>query len=242
MKKLFFLIFIFSLSFAELPFTFFFKDKKEFYSLNTATLLIPSFTIGGAIAKTDTDQQILDYYQSHIRSESINQFLSFWKLMGQEQVILPYAFIGLYGGLKSETPSGAFAKELFSRCARAFIVGTAPLHITRALVGGSRPTRTSTSSKWSPFHRRHGVSGHTYTGAILFINLAQMTDNTFFKTLFYATSTLTGLSRVNDKDHYPSQAFLGWMMAYAACNSVTKGTSNFKFTAGPDRVSLSMAF
>ncbi len=242
MKKLLLYFLFFSSIFADFAFPSLTKDQIQYYSLNTALILAPAFGVGAIIANTETDQQILDYYQSHIANHSFTQFLSFWKLMGQEQVIIPYSILGLYSGLFRNSPSGAFTKELFTRCARAFIVGTTPLHIARALTGGSRPTRTTTGSSWTPFVRRNGVSGHTFTGAIVFITLAQMTDNPFYKSLFYISSTLTGISRINDKDHYPSQVFLGWIMAYASCRAVDQASSNFKLTATPDRISLSMAF
>ena len=53
-------------------------------------------------------------------------------------------------------------------------------------------------------------------GALPFINAARMTENPWLKATLYLGSSLAPLSRVNDDAHYPSQAALGWWLAYLA--------------------------
>ena len=43
------------------------------------------------------------------------------------------------------------------------------------------------------------------------------------KALGYAASFAVPFSRVNDNDHYPSQAALGWFMAYESVQTVMEG-------------------
>ncbi len=54
----------------------------------------------------------------------------------------------------------------------------------------------------------------------MFIDAAKMTDNCWLKTGLYACSVLPAWSRINDDAHFPSQAFLGWWMAYCAATAV----------------------
>jgi len=90
----------------------------------------------------------------------------------------------------------------------------------QVVTGASRPGETDHGSLWAPFQDNNGVSGHSFLGAVPFISAAKMTDNRFWKAAFYAGSTLAAFSRINDDDHYASQAMLGWWMAYVAATAV----------------------
>ena len=188
------------------------------------------------------DVHIHDFYQNRIRNYHTDFFLKFAKKMGQDEVLLAYGLLGSFALLKNNSYPGRFASRLFQKSARAFIIGTIPLHITRTVTGGCRPSTTKRGSSWIPFTKPQGVSGHTYTGAILFINCAQMTENMYIKFFLYSASTLTGISRINDNCHYPSQAFLGWMMAYIACNSVKDNNSIFNSSISPNKISFAFEF
>ena len=59
-------------------------------------------------------------------------------------------------------------------------------------------------------------------GAVPFLTLAGMTDDPLAKCFFYACSPWTGISRINDNLHYASQVWLGWWLAYLACDAVKK--------------------
>ena len=59
-------------------------------------------------------------------------------------------------------------------------------------------------------------------GAVPFLTLAGMTDDPLAKCFFYACSPWTGISRINDNVHYLSQVWLGWWLAYFACDAVDK--------------------
>jgi len=59
-------------------------------------------------------------------------------------------------------------------------------------------------------------------GAMPFITAAQMTENPWTNGCLYSLSVLPAWSRVNDHDHYLSQAVLGWWMAYLAASAVNR--------------------
>jgi PAP2 superfamily len=98
------------------------------------------------------------------------------------------------------------------------VVGVPPMLAMYAVVGSSRPDRDD--SRWHPFQDLHGVSGHTFMGAVPFLTAAMMTDDPWLQAPLVAGSFLTGWARINNDRHYFSQAVLGWWMAYWACRSV----------------------
>ncbi len=60
-----------------------------------------------------------------------------------------------------------------------------------------------------------------FMGAIPFLTLASMyNDNKVVKYLSYAASFAAAWSRVNDDDHYLSQAALGWYLAFESVDAV----------------------
>ena len=205
-------------------------------------MLLASFTIGGVIANSSMDQSAHNFYQDNIRSEATNNFVDTWRPMGQSGALILYGSLGAFCLVANDSEVGEAAGELLFKSGRAFAVGTIPLHIMKQVTGGSRPVNSQRSSYWKPFTLRHGVSGDTYTAAIFFINLAKMTDNIYWKSFFYTVSTFGGIGRINDECHYPSQVFLGWMMAYAACDAVWHTDSKFNLSAGADRVAFGFEF
>lgn len=205
-------------------------------------MLASTFTLGAAIANSPIDQYLQNGYQENIRSNFTNDLTNFWRPQGQTGALYTQIAIGAFATITSGTKAGDFSKELFFKSTRAFIVGTIPLHLMKLLTGGSRPINSKRSSYWKPFTLRHGVSGDTYTGAILFITLAKMVDNLYLKSFLYTASTFAGIGRINDECHYPSQVFLGWMMAYAAVESVWKSDSNFNLSIQGNQIAFAFEF
>ena len=54
-----------------------------------------------------------------------------------------------------------------------------------------------------------------------------MTNRPIIKACFYGLSALPAWSRVNDRKHYLSQAFLGWYFAYMAASAIEE-TEDYK--------------
>jgi len=49
-----------------------------------------------------------------------------------------------------------------------------------------------------------------------------MTDNKWLKGFYFVASTIPALSRVSENAHYPSQAILGWTLAYVSTTSIAE--------------------
>lgn len=124
--------------------------------------------------------------------------------------------------LLDDLPYGSAVAEWGERSLRTLLVGGPPMLGLQYLTGGSRPGETSHESKWTPLQDNNGVSGHSFMGAIPFLSAAKMTDNRWLKAGCYTVSVLPAISRINDDDHYPSQAFLGWWLALAAASAVDR--------------------
>jgi hypothetical protein len=166
-------------------------------------------------ANTNADRWIRDKYQQNLRSGGTDDVARVAKVPGTALVAVPVT-IGAYGaGYLLRNPT---IREWSQRSFRATIVGAPSLLILQSAIGSHRPE--DGNSHWNPFHTSHGVSGHAYLGAVPFITAAEMSESPYRKGLFLALSTLPGLSRINDNEHYFSQTALGWYLAYLGCKVV----------------------
>lgn len=218
------------------------EDVKSYFRAENMKMLGTCFTIGAIAANSPIDQYIHTLYQASIRTNQTDYLVDHYRTMGQNGAIAAYSALGVFCLAAQGTKAGAFSTDLLLKSGRAFLIGTIPLHLMKFVTGGSRPANSERSSYWKPFTLPHGVSGDTYTGAILFINLAKMVENPYLKAFFYGISTLNGIGRMNDECHYPSQVFLGWMMAYAACDAVWHTDSKFNLSVTPERVAFGFEF
>jgi len=177
--------------------------------------------VAAVFANTGMDQYIRDKYQSSTRSHVTDQATKIFNISGTELVLVTVpVYIGTYGaGLWLHNPT---MEEWAQKSLRATVVGGPALVFLATATGGDRPTEGD--SHWKPFQNIHGVSGHAYIGAVPFITAAKMSENPYQKALFYGLSTFTGLSRINDDEHYFSQVALGWYLAYLSCAVVAKGS------------------
>jgi hypothetical protein len=199
-----------------------FEDQKQFYSKESLTLLSVSLISGGILAHLPLDQQIFDFYQEKIRSLDTDKFSALAKSFGNKRPLLSsLAIISLTGfvldQLEVKTPFFDFGNKALC----SILVGVSPLIIGQNLLGAHRP-KDHKGSHWRPFENDRAISGHAFMGAIPFITAAHLTSNLPLKIAFFLASTFTGISRINDSMHYPSQVFLGWMLAYASCKAVEK--------------------
>jgi hypothetical protein len=176
--------------------------------------------VAAVLANTNIDMYIRDKYQSSTRSQVTDQATKIFNITGTELVLVTVpVYIATYGvGLWIQNPT---MEEWAQKSLRATVVGGPALVFLAAATGGDRPTEGD--SHWQPFQNIHGVSGHAYIGAIPFITAAKMSENPYQKAIFYGLSTFTGLSRINDDEHYFSQVALGWYLAYLSCAVVEKG-------------------
>ena len=199
-------------------------DQNNFYSPESVTLLGSGLIVGGLMANTSIDENLQRHFQSSVRGATSDDWLESLhasKELGNGIYTLPvFATAWAAGELFPYNKYVETTGRWGERSIRGFVVGAPPLIVLQQFTGGARPTETNESSEWHPFRDNNGISGHAFMGSLPFITAAKMTDDRGLKVLFYAGSTLTPLSRVNDNAHYPSQVVLGWWMAYLAASAV----------------------
>jgi len=196
-------------------------DYRNYYSWRTFRDLSFAVALAAPFANTSLDADFGNWYQRDVRSDGTDDFAAFWKTFGEGQIFIP-AFAGLWlvGGMLDQWPVMDAMGTYGGRVTRGYLVGGPPMLFMQFLLGGGRPDEHSCGSQWRPFQDSNAVSGHAFMGAVPFITAAKMSSNFWIKSTLYICSTLTGWSRVNDHDHYATQACLGWWMAYLACRAV----------------------
>jgi len=210
------------------------QDYRNYYSWRNAAWLAAGFGLGAALANTDVDQHIRNWYQDDVRSSGTDDFAHIAKGFGNGEYVIGMMTAGwLAGEMAYDTPCGDALSQWGLRGLRSAIVGTPPMLLMQYVTGGSRPGETGHSSHWQPFSDNNGVSGHSFACGLLFINAAKMSDEWPLKLGFYGLSTMAGWSRINDDAHYTSQVILGWWMAYCACTVVDDTNQNRNWMITP---------
>ena len=223
------------------------SDFRNFYSCDTAMNYGVALAGGAILANTAMDRHVAEWYQRDVRSTGTDDFAKFSKQFGEWTIWVPvfavtaisYRFYELsdWNKRNERNPFGEYA----TRTTRGYLVGFPSVIVFQSLLGAERPNGgNEKGSYWRPFHEDHGVSGHSFVGAMPFITAAQMTDKPWLKGVFYACSVLPAWSRVNDDAHYLSQAILGWYLAYLSARAVSqtegvklpKGLTIFPITEG----------
>lgn len=197
------------------------SDYNEFYSSDRFIRMGIVFAGGAVMANTKFDQNFQDDYQNKTRSLATDDYAVTAKLFGEGKLLIPFSIISAYASEyisgKENTAMGTWGQ----RTARAYLTGGPTVLATQLLTGASRPSDGRDQSKWKPFNNTNGVSGHAFIGAVPFITIAYMnSDNTFIKYSAYFASTLSAISRVNDNQHYLSQAMLGWYLGWESVDAI----------------------
>jgi hypothetical protein len=178
-----------------------------------------AFGAGAIVANTNMDRQMQDWYQDHLRTKAGDRVSDVAKIFGQGQYLIPVSVAAALLGdrLSPDSPVGTWGE----RTTRGYLTGGSALLATQWLTGGSRPDEGS--SHWRPFHDDNGVSGHAFIGAVPFLTAGRMCEeNPLARYALYAASALPALSRINDSAHYPSQALLGWFLAWEATGAIAQ--------------------
>ena len=195
------------------------QDTKTFYGKKSLLKLGLGLGVGAIMANTNIDENIANWYQDDVRSHTTNTIAKNFKPFGTlKTVAISYAALGSIAFVTQTTPLGKHIGSFMGKNIQALIISAPTVLLLQRLTGGDRPSHGS--SHWQPFDYDHGVSGHAYLGAIPFLTAAKNSDHWLPKALFYGASTLTGLSRINDNQHYASQVLLGWWIAYLATDAV----------------------
>jgi hypothetical protein len=200
------------------------SDQRSFYSLDSLVGLSYGLAGGALMANTNFDEAVRSRFQASVQgasSDAWSRALSAPKELGNGRYTLPvFAAAWAAGSLFDHYPAGDRVSEWGERSIRSILVGAPPMLAAQVLTGASRPGESPSGSAWPPLQDSNGVSGHSFMGAIPFLTAAQMAEDPWLKFMLYAGSSLVPLSRINDDDHYTSQAFLGWWFAFLATRAV----------------------
>jgi hypothetical protein len=204
------------------------NDYGNFYSKDRLIRLGIAFGLGGIAANTNIDMSIRNWYQDNVRSEQTNSWASnisnpsgfYAKTFGEGKYMVPIALLAAgVNYIDTDTAIGNWG----ANASRAYIVGLPAMWAMQWTTGAARPGESDTGSAWRPINIQdgHGVSGHSFVGAVPFLTIAAMNpDNAWVKYPAYLASAAAGWSRINDDAHFPSQVVLGWYMAWEAVDSV----------------------
>jgi hypothetical protein len=198
------------------------QDYRNYYSLPNLALFGLGIGAMAPVANTSADNHIRHWMQTrgHGHVESLAEFANYG---GQLWVVLPVGLevAALCGKAPDDYTTDGGLFEWGNRSLRAIAVGFPPVVACYALLGSGRPD-LSNDSRWHPFEHFHGMSGHTFIGAVPFLTAASMTDNPWLKYPLIAGSFLTGWARLYEDRHYFSQVALGWWCAALAVHSVNQ--------------------
>jgi len=197
------------------------QDYKNFYALDSLAMF--GVALGGAAisANTTTDSKFDAWYQGHVRTGSTDGFVGGIKWLGDGGKTVPIILgVTVLTGLTDRIPGGDAAHDWGLRSIRGFAVGVPPMLAFQEILGSARPGQSPDGSKWTPFKTPHGVSGDAFMASVPFVTAAMMAENIWLKSALYVCSALPAIGRVNDHDHYLSQAVLGWFMGYLSARAV----------------------
>jgi len=198
------------------------KDADRYYTRDRLTRLGVAMGMGAVVANTNADQSLQNSIQGG-RSSGTDSFSTSVKQFGEWKYMLPISW-----GISALLPKDNGGLQTWGNLSlRAIVVGTPSTLIGQRVAGASRPNEEGVAvpdSKWRPLKDDNSVSGHSFVGAIPFLAMAELNNQSIgLKALGYAASFAVPFSRMNDNDHYPSQAALGWFMAYESVQTVIEG-------------------
>ncbi|MEW6992037.1 phosphatase PAP2 family protein [Colwelliaceae bacterium 6441] len=205
------------------------EDYSHFYTLDTLVDFSLAFGLGAAMAHSAVDEEFQGWYQDDIRSSTTDDLASVAKVFGEKTLMVPVAaaLVSLpwYMPVKSDSSIVKWSNNMM----RTYTLGLPLMLVAQKATGASRPDEQAYGSEWRPGNDKNGVSGHSFGGAVPFLNAAFMyKENSWQRNSLLFVSTLTGWSRVNDNDHYLSQALLGWYLAYKTTQAIFETNNKYE--------------
>jgi hypothetical protein len=206
-------------------------DYGHFYSTYSLFDLAIVTAVGATLANTDFDESIRDFFDdnvSGIKNDEWRESVNFTKELGNGMYSLPaFLLTASLPILTGNDERWSLAAQWGNHGLRTFVVGAPVVYIGQQVTGGSRPGETDHGSAWRPWQDNNGVSGHAFMGALPFLAAVDLIDNPWYQGVVLAASTLPGISRITDDDHYASQVLLGWTCAYLASRAVSRTNRDF---------------
>jgi membrane-associated phospholipid phosphatase len=196
-------------------------DARHFYCGRNLIYVGIAVAVAAPLANTRVDQRVNDWYgrRDDRYTTSQGEVARIFKYFGDYRYTVPFLVgASMTGHLFGDHFFASPFAEFGDRSLRALAIGAPTVGVLQLTLGSSRPH--SGDSHWHPFRHSNAVSGHTFVGAVPFLTAASMVENRALKALLIAGSVGTGWSRIYHNDHYLSQVFLGWAIAYLSVESV----------------------
>ncbi len=230
--------------------TFFISLILSFNSITNAQIVdkvesdvVHFFNTGGDLAvnfsKFDKSTQInllgsaaligvsyaLDYNSNSLalrnRSKFNDAFFSVDKVYGSGYTLIGIAGLYGYGVLFNNDPVRKLGLETIEAVGYAGIITS----ILKSVVGRSRPYTGEGKFHFRPFNVHAAYtsfpSGHSTVAFAVSSVLANNTDNTYLKILYYSASTLVAMSRIYHNAHWLSDVVTGGAIGYFVGNFVS---------------------
>lgn len=196
-------------------------DYQRAYSQDGMLRVLPHLGVHAALSNSNTDRWIRDEWQGEWRSENGDDFFHKFERVGdyaQNRWSVPLYSLGMIAGGYTGLPEDSWLATWASRSLRANILAGPQGWALTYMLGTHRPDVGH--SGWNPWNDNDGVSGHSIYGSIPFLTAARMAESPAWRYTLFAASVLPPLARVNFNDHYTSQAYLGWALAFTATATI----------------------
>ena len=199
------------------------EDYQRYYAYERMIPWASSLAIGAVLANTTTDASLNAWYQNYVRSAYTDHLSKQITLPMDQPVFKRSTGLALYVPSYTMQRHASFTHPSIETWSQLSLRTLALLVPQQALLtlatGGCRPTNDK-GSFWRWGRCSRGVSGHAAYGAVPFLSLAKMQDNSLGKAFFYTVALLPGFARINDQKHYASQVWLGYSLAFLASHSL----------------------
>ncbi|MBT5633601.1 MAG: phosphatase PAP2 family protein [Nitrospina sp.] len=190
----------------------------------TAASIVLGVT-GGLFLLDDRIQNVVE----DNRNSTTDDLSNFFEHFGNAFISLP-ALTGLY--LYGRLGENYKMERTALLATESFLVTSLFTTVIKAGIGRARPDTTDSSSSTfsGPFSSNNSFpSGHTSTAfAIATVVAHEYEENPMMAPISYGIASLTGLSRINDDQHWASDIFLGAALGYFTSKTILKLHSNRK--------------
>lgn len=203
-------------------------DHRRHYDARSLFSLVPPLVVSGALATSNADRWVSETWQDDIRSNTSDDISMVFREFGdvaQARWSMPaYALTMIGAGYSGYAERDSAIATWAERSLRANILGGPQQLAFCYLLGSPRPE--DGQSDWNPWKDNNGASGHSFYGAVPILTAARMTKSKGWRYGLYALSVLPAWSRINDDQHYLSQAVIGWSLAWLATGTVAEKPSD----------------